>query len=121
LQESVSSENVDSLMIQVKESSIVAYNVVCYKKTANALILDIEKEQIPVAPDFFSKVSRFEKEIEELESDYNKAYLILKDKIVSLMDKYDKKLSEFSKIPNAIKRENNNSFGHSSEMLDVSV
>jgi len=120
-QESVSCENIDNLIIQVKNSSIIAYNAVCYKKTADALIGNIKKEGFSADSDFFSKVAQFEEEIEKVKSDYNKSYIILKDKIKELMSKYDKKLSEISKISKTIKKENNSSFYHLSEMLDVSV
>ena len=120
-QESVLCENTDNLIIQAKNSSIIADNAVCYKKTADALLLDIKRENIPVDPLFFSKVAQFEKDIEKLDSDYNKSYIILKNKIKDLMDKYDKKIVEFSKISKIVKKENNASFYHLSEMLDVSV
>ena len=107
--------------MQVKSSSIIANNAIYYKKTADALIGDIKKESFSVDSDFFLKVVQFEEEIEKLKSDYNESYLILKNKIKDLMNKYDKKLSEFSKISKAIKEENNNSFYNLPEMLDVSV
>ena len=101
-------------------SSIIANNAICYKKTADALIGDIKKEGFSVDSGFFLKVTQFEDEIEELKSDYNKSYIVLKNKIKELMDKYDKKMSEFSKLSKAF-REDKNSFYHLSEMLDVSV
>ena len=119
--ESVFCENIDNLIVQVKSSSIIANNAINYKKTADALIDDIQKEGLSVDSHFFSKVVQFEEEIEKLKSDYNESYLILKNKIKDLMNKYENKLSEFSKIPKAIKEENNNSFNNSPEMLDVSV
>ena len=119
--ESVLHENIDNLAEQVKCSSIVANNVIVYKKTADALLLDIKKAGISVEHDFFSKVEKFEKEIEKLKSDYNKSYVILKNKIKKLMSKYDKKLSDFSKISKSMEKNSNNSFHHLPEMLDVSV
>jgi len=119
--ESVSCENIDNLIMQVKSSSIIANNAIYYKKTADALIGDIKKESFSVDSDFFLKVVQFEEEIEKLKTDYNESYIILKNKIKDLMNKYDKKLSEFSKISKAIKEENNNSFYNLPEMLDVSV
>ena len=120
-QESVSCENIDNLMIQVKGTSVIAHNVVRYKKTADALILDIKKEGVSVDPGFFPKVVQFEKEIEKLSDDYNNSYMALRIKMKELMAKYEKKISEFSKISKSIKKENYNSFHHLSEMLDVSV
>ena len=119
--ESISCENIDRFITQVKQASIIADNAVCYKKTADALVLDIKKEGAPVDSGFFSKIEKCETEIERLKSDYNKEYLILKNKIKDLMNKYNKKLSEFSKISKILKDENKNSFDHLSEMLDVSV
>ena len=118
--ESVLSENVENFIMQVENSSVVANNAVCYKKTADALIGDIKKESFTVDSGFFSKVARFEDEIEELKSKYNRSYTVLKDKIKELMDKYDKKMSEFSKISKTLNKDSN-SFYHLSEMLDVSV
>ena len=120
-QESVLSENIDNLIMQVKNTSIIANNAVCYKKAADALIGDIKIEGLSVDSGFFPKVVQFEEEIEKLIIDYNKSYIILKSKIIELMSKYDEKLSGLSKISIALKKENNNSFYHLPEMLDVSV
>ena len=120
-QESVLNENIDNLVIQAKELSIIADSAVCYKKTADALILDIKKTGFVVDSAFFSKVAQFEKEIENLNFDYNESYLILKNKIKDLMEKYNKKLSEFSKVSEAIKKGDKNSFYYLPEMLDISV
>ena len=120
-EESVSCENIDNLMTQVRGASAIAHNVINYKKTADALILDIKKEGLSVDPEFFPKVVQFEKEIEKLNDDYNNSYTVLRIKMKELMAKYEKKLSEFSKISKNIKKENHNSFYHLSEMLDISV
>jgi len=121
LQESVSSENVENLMKQVKGTSIIAHNAVRYKKTADALILDIKEGGVSVDSGFFPKVIQFEEEIEKLNLDYDKSYIILKNKIKDIMSKYERKLSELSKISKNIKKGNNNSFYYLSEMLDISV
>ena len=120
-QKSVLSENIDNLIIQTKEAYIIANNALLYKKTADALVRDMKKEGVPVDSGFSQKVAQYEKELETLSSDYNESYTILKDKIIKLMDKYDKKISEFSKMPNTLKQEAKSSYYHLPEMLDVSV
>lgn len=108
-------------MKQVKGTSIIAHNAVRYKKTADALILDIKEGGVSVDSGFFPKVIQFEEEIEKLNLDYDKSYIILKNKIKDIMSKYERKLSELSKISKNIKKGNNNSFYYLSEMLDISV
>ncbi len=119
--ESVLCEDVDRFISQVKNSSIIASNASCYKKTADALIEDLKKEKVAVSPDFFSNIKKMEDEIEKLKADYSILYISLKNKIKDLMGCYDKKLSGFSKISNVIRKENNNTSYHIPEMIDVSV